>query len=95
LTSVLSCQYSAKLLDSDEDILTVVEELVTGQSSGNGNSNRHQGLVNQGSSDDKNCRRSIDTLDILGSKGPCGLVGVLGRHGECWMSRDERRERQD
>jgi hypothetical protein len=68
--------------------LTVVEELVAGQSSGNGNGNRHQGLVNQGSSDDQNCRRSIDALNVLGSKRPRRLVGVLGRHGECCMSRD-------
>lgn len=62
---------------------TVVEVLVTSQSSGNGNSNRHQGLVNQGGSDDQDCRRSIDALDVLRSKRPCGLVSVLRRHDEC------------
>jgi hypothetical protein len=77
------CQYSAKLLGSDRKTLTVVEELVTGQSSGNGNSNRHQGLVDQSSSDDENCGGSIDALDVLRGKRPCGLVSVLGRHGEC------------
>jgi hypothetical protein len=77
------CQYSAELLDSNKKTLTVVEELVAGQSSGNGNSNRHQGLVDQSSSDDENRRRSIDALDVLRGKRPCRLVSVLGRHGEC------------
>lgn len=65
-----------------EKVLTVVEELVASQSSSNGNGNRHQALVDQGSSDDQDCRRSIDALDVLRSEGPCGLVGVLRRHDE-------------
>jgi hypothetical protein len=89
LTSVLGCQYSSETTGCHRKTPTVVEELVTGQSSGNGNGNRHQGLVNQSSSDDKNCRRSIDTLNVLRGERPCRLVSVLGRHGECWMSRYE------
>ena len=89
LTSALIRQYCLRLAEIHPKTLTVVEELVAGQSSSNGNGNRHQGLVDQGSSNDQDCRRSVDALDVLGSEGPCGLVGVLGRHDECWMSREE------